>query len=98
LHAALLVLDLLGRHDDARRHQELVAAEAIDTSRSQLPLAGGQSLSIGTDYLLAITEDITRNILEVRAPALGGVSLSDWPGLSQTLEDAHEQVSLSQTL
>jgi len=98
LHAALLVLDLLGRHDDARRHQELVAAEPIDTSRSRLPLSGGQSLSIGTDYLLAITEDITRNILEVRAPALGGVSLSDWPGLSQTLEDAHEQVLLSQTL
>lgn len=98
LHAALLVLDQLGRHDDARRHQELVGAEAIDTSRSQLPLSGGQSLSIGTDYLLAITEDITRNVLEVRAPALGGVSLHEWPGLSQTLEDAHEQVSLSQTL
>ena len=98
LHAALLVLDGLGRHDDARRHQELVAQALEDTSRSQLPVVGGRALSIGTDYLLAITEDITRNILEVRAPALGGVSLSDWPGLSQTLEDAHEQVLLSQAL
>lgn len=98
LHAALLVLDMLGRHDDVHRHQALVADALDDTSHCQLPLAGGSALTIGSDYLLALTEDITRNVLEVRAPALGGVSLSQWPGLSQTLEDAHEQVLLSQTL
>lgn len=98
MHAALLALETLGRHDEAKRQRGALAEALPDTTEILLPIADGRHLSLPTAFMVALTEQLSRTVLDTRLDALGGVPLAEWPGFAQTLEDAREQVSLSREL
>jgi len=98
MHAALVALEAIGRHDEAK-HQRAALAEALpDTSETLLPLADGRYLALPTAFMVKLTEQLSHDVLDARLDTLGGVPLAEWPGLAQTLEEAREQVSLSREL
>jgi hypothetical protein len=98
MHAALHVLEALGRRDEAKLHRAALAKALPDTSQILFPVAGGNHVALPSAFMISLTEELASALLETRLPALGGVPLLEWPGLPQTLEDAREQLSLSREL
>jgi hypothetical protein len=97
-HTALLALEHLGRHDDAERHRALVGQALPDTAQTLLPLSDGRHIALPTAFMRRLTEQLAQTLLEARLEALGSVPVGEWPGLTQSVEDAREQVRLSHEL
>lgn len=96
MHAARVALDEgLSRHEEAKRHRAALAEALPDATEILLPLADGRSVALPAAFMVQLTEEVSRAVLETRIDALGGVPLAQWPGFPQTLEDAREQVALS---
>jgi hypothetical protein len=98
MRAALNALAALGQHDEAAHHRAAFAAEHEGLERSYLPLAGGRVLVVDSDYLLEVTDLVSKVVLEAPLASLGGVALSVVPGLPQSLEERREQPALARAI
>jgi hypothetical protein len=98
MHAALFALEALGRRDEAKRHRAALDEALPDATQISIPLADGRFIALPAAFMLGLTEQLSQAVLEAPLDALGAVPLGEWPGLSQTLEEAREQITLSREL